>query len=251
MAVKTIVSAAVTVAVACAMQHMQTTGMKWAMSDLPRAELHTKDAAASGCGREFPGYFVFPGLKWDASWKGMESWNVSACERACNENLHCIAFTTHKPRHGRWHCNLYQSLLKEIDHRAQSFMRCVKGFECENGFQFTHAGAWKGGKQIDYLDDESKAECRLACYNDRGCVGFTYRTTKEGDTFCSHYSNAENKEGPTRDMRSNTYSKCRQIGDGPLASFEGENETEAENQTEAEEEAPDSKDEQSDAADTA
>lgn len=43
------------------------------------------------------------------------------------------------------------------------------------------------------------------------CVGFTYRVTKEGDTSCFHFENEENKEGPTRDMRSNTYSKCAQF----------------------------------------
>ncbi|CAK0886695.1 unnamed protein product [Prorocentrum cordatum] len=214
MAIKTVVRAAVTVSVVGAISvDMQKAGTMWTMSDLPRSVLKSKDDAVSGCGKEIPGYFQFPGLKWANTWRSIETWNSTVCAQTCDDNSNCIAFTAkaRQDRHGKMHCNLYKGLLKQMDHRAMSYMRCVSGFDCEDGFQFTHAGTWKGGKQIDKLDYESKAECRLACYYNRGCVGFTYRVTKEGDTSCFHFENEENKEGPTRDMRSNTYSKCAQF----------------------------------------
>jgi len=245
MVIKTVVRAAVTVCVAGALSvDMQKTGTGWTMSDLPRAVLKSSDNEASGCGKQFPGYFEFPGLKWPDSWKSISTWNTSACARTCSENRNCIAFTAHQPRHGKWTCNLFKGLLREMDHRAMSYMRCVKGFDCEDGFQFTHAGTWKGGKQIDYLDDESKAECRLACYYNRGCVGFTHRITKEGDSFCSHFENEENKQGPTRDMRSNTYSKCAQF-EAPKSLDEPSQD--ADNDEDSEDPAKDSKDEKSEA----
>jgi len=243
MAIKTIVRAAVTVSVAGALSvDTQRTGAGWAMSDLPRAVLKSSDNAVSGCGAIFPGYFEFPGLKWSDSWKGIQTWNETACARTCSENKNCIAFTGHKPRHGKWNCNLYKGLLREMDHRAMSYMRCVKGFDCEDGFQFTHAGTWKGGKQLDYLDDESKAECRLACFYNRACVGYTYRTTKEGDTFCSVFANEENRDGPTRDMRSNTYSKCAQFDAPKDDQMQADSNDEESDDSEP---ASDSKDEQS------
>jgi len=234
---KTVVRAAVTVAAAAALSSQKTkTGTTWNMVDLPRAILKSLDNEASGCGAgDFPGYYEFPGLKWSNAWKQIETWNTTMCAKTCDANRNCIAFTAHKPRHGKWTCSLYKGLLREMDHRAMSYMRCVKGFDCEDGFQFTHAGTWKGGKQLDYLDDESKAECRLACSVNRGCVGFTYRKTKEGDTFCSHFENEQNKDGPTRDMRSSTFSKC--------AKFEVP--------TEEQSQAADSKDDDSDDAEPA
>jgi len=244
MAIRAVVRAAVTVSVAGALSvDMQKAGTGWTMSDLPRAVLKSADNAVSGCGNQFPGYFEFPGLKWPDAWKTIETWNTSACARTCDDNNHCIAFTAHKPRHGKFSCSLFKGLLREMDHRAMSYMRCVKGFDCEDGFQFTHAGTWKGGKQIDYLDDESKAECRLACYYNRGCVGFTHRITKEGDTFCSHFENEMNKAGPTRDMRSSTYSKCAQF-EAPTSLDEASQDTKDED---SEDSAPDSKDEKSEA----
>jgi len=243
MAIKIFVRATLTVSVASAISVDIQTGALWTMSDLPRAVLKSSDNEASGCGKQFPGYYEFPGLKWAESWKSIETWNSTVCAQTCSDNRNCIAFTTHKPRHGKMHCNLYKGLLQAMDHRAMSYMRCVKGFDCEDGFQFTHAGTWKGGIQIDKLDDESKAECRLACYYNRGCVGFTYRTTKEGDSFCSHFENEENKEGPTRDMRSNTYSKCAQF-DAPADEVSQAADSKDD---EGEDAASDSKDDQSEA----
>lgn len=271
MAIRTGVRAAVTVSAAYALsQHRQKTGAMWAMSDLPRAVLHSKDNTASGCGTDVPGYYTFHGQKWDSSWKNIDTWNSTACQRACDENKHCIAFMVKKPRHGQFHCKLYKGLIQDPDHRSQSYMRCVNGFECKDGFQFTHAGTWLGGKQRDNLDDESKAECRLACFNNRACVGFTYRVSKDSHSFCSHFENEENKNGPTRDMMANTYSKCTDqfleytgpefvTREAPaIRASADENQSEGldsrdENQSEAldsrdeQSEAPDSKDEQGEA----
>jgi len=253
MAMKTVVRAAVTVAAAAALSSQKTkTGTTWNMVDLPRAILKSLDNEASGCGAgDFPGYYEFPGLKWSNAWKQIETWNTTMCAKTCDANRNCIAFTAHKPRHGKWTCSLYKGLLREMDHRAMSYMRCVKGFDCEDGFQFTHAGSWKGGTQIDYLYEESKAECRMACSIDRGCVGFTYRITKEGESFCSHFANEENKEGPTRDMRSNTYSKCAQF-EAPKAEEQSQAKDEESEDadhviSEDADPAPDSKGEQSEA----
>jgi len=254
MAIKTVVRAAVTVSVACALSvDMGAEWAQWAMVDLPRAVLKSSDNEVSHCGREFTGFFEFPGLKWDNSWKEMETWNTTVCAQTCIENDNCIAFTTHQPRHGKWVCSLHQGLKKVHNFpRAMSYMRCTKGFDCEDGFQFTTVGTWMGGKQMDYLYDESKAECRLACAANRACVGFTYRPTQAGETFCSHFENEENKQGPTRDMRSNTYSKCAQF-EAPKAEEQSQAKDEESEDadhviSEDADPAPDSKGEQSEAS---
>jgi len=249
MAIKTVVRAAVTVSVAVALSgtvDMERTGTTWTMSDLPRAMLKSIDNEASSCGKEFPGYYEFPGLKWSSSWnKTMDTWNTTACARTCDENKHCIAFTAKKPRHGKMLCNFYKALLKEPDHRAMSYMRCVTGFDCQDGFQFAHAGTWKGGTPMENLEMESKAECRSACNDNRGCVGFSYRVTRTGESFCSHFENDDNKDGPSRDMRANTYSKCGQFEAPP--ELDEPNQTADSADEESEEPARESKDEQSEA----
>jgi len=50
--------------------------------------------------------------------------------------------------------------------------------------------------------------CSKDCYKDRSCVAFTYRHNKQGVGECYLFGNRANKEGPKRDMRATTYSKC-------------------------------------------
>lgn len=257
MAIKIIVRAAVTVSGAVA---LSVDTPAWKMIDLPRAVLKVKDNEASDCGKEFAGYYTFPGLKWANSWKSFSAWNTTDCVRSCDENENCIAFTAKAPpppghhhHHHRHHrsddkmvCNLYKALMKahlEADHRAMSYMRCVKGFDCEDGFQFTHEGTWRGGTQMENLEMESKAECRLACFDNRGCVGFTYRISKEGNSFCTHFADEDNKDGPSRDMRANTYSKCAKFEAPP--SVDVQPQTAGSMDEESKDPAPSSKDEQS------
>jgi len=249
MAIKSVVRAAVTVSVSVAFS--EAFGLKpkaWTMTDLPRAVLKVVDNEASGCGKEFNGYYMFPGLKWASSWKSVDTWNTTKCAETCDENENCIAFTTKKPKHGKIVCTFYKGLQKahvEADHRAMSYMRCVKGFDCENGFQFTHEGTWKAGIPMENLEMESKAECRLACDDSRGCVGFTHRISKEGNSFCTHFENEDNKDGPIRDMRAYTYSKCAKFEAPP--SVDEPIQTADPMDEESKDPAPDSKDEQSEA----
>mmetsp|Transcript_82532 Transcript_82532/g.221728 ORF Transcript_82532/g.221728 Transcript_82532/m.221728 type:complete len:241 (-) Transcript_82532:301-1023(-) len=216
MASKTVVRAAVTVSVARALSVTGKAGAetKWGMfTDLPRAELQAKDLAASGCGKDLPGYFTIDGLMWEASWQKSKVWNSTDCAQICDANTHCVGFTTRRG-HGKLECSLYKGLQKQPDHQAMSFIKCLKGFDtCQDGFQFSHAGTWRSGKQIEELDDEPLDDCAKACRKDRGCVGFTHRESKEGDTYCFHFLNEENKQGPWRDPHAHTYSKCTNAAD--------------------------------------
>jgi hypothetical protein len=247
MAIKTVVRAAVTVSIAVALSVDVRTGTMWKASDLPRSMLKAV-GEASGCGKELPGYYQFPGLRWATSWGNtIQTWNTSVCAQNCDDNRHCIAFTAKKPRHGKMICSFYRGLQDQPDHRAMSYMRCVTGFDCQDGFQFARAGAWKGGTTMDNLEMESKAECRLACYENRGCVGFTYRMTKTGESFCYHFENEDNKDGPTRDMRANTYSKCGVFEAAP--ELDEPNQTEESADDQIDDPAPEAKDEQGEAKD--
>lgn len=217
MAIKTVVRAAVTASVAGALsftgkahvEHMQTTEARWGMTtDLPRAELQTKDLKASGCGKDFPGFFTLDGLSWPASWRNSKVWNATECMQTCEETQHCVGFSTLRG-HGKVQCSLYKGLQKHADHMGMSYTKCVKGFSgCFEGFQFSHAGTWRNGKKMVRLDDEDMLECQKACKLDKGCVGFTHRINKVNDTFCVHFTDAGNMEGAKRDGKANTYSRC-------------------------------------------
>mmetsp|Transcript_5375 Transcript_5375/g.14389 ORF Transcript_5375/g.14389 Transcript_5375/m.14389 type:complete len:272 (+) Transcript_5375:91-906(+) len=211
MASKTVVRAAVTVSVARALSVTGKAGAetKWGMfTDLPRAELQAKDLAASGCGKDLPGYFTIDGLMWEASWQKSKVWNSTDCAQICDANTHCVGFTTRRG-HGKLECSLYKGLQKQPDHMATSYTKCLKGFDgCNDGFQFSHAGTWRNGKKMVRLDDEDMEECQKACRLNRGCVAFTYRVNKVDDKFCVHFEDAGNKEGPKKESRANTYTKC-------------------------------------------
>jgi len=238
MAIRTVVRAAVAFSAASALsmsesvygQHVQEMEARWNMgTDLPRALLVSKDQAASGCGKDYPGYFTIDGLMWMGTWKSAKSWETTGCARHCDENRHCIGFSTRQPRHGKLQCWMYKGLIPQQDHLAKAYMRCIKGFECQDGFQFSHNGTWRAGKRIPHLDDEDMEECRLACRKDRGCVGFTFRVNHQEDKFCYHFEDADNRQGPSRDSRAITYSKCAQLlEDGSVLRTAATNETEAE-----------------------
>mmetsp|Transcript_44427 Transcript_44427/g.123842 ORF Transcript_44427/g.123842 Transcript_44427/m.123842 type:complete len:266 (-) Transcript_44427:109-906(-) len=205
MTIKTAVCAAVTASAASALK----TQAKWGiLTDLPRAELQAKDLAASGCGKDLPGYFTIEGLMWEASWQKSKVWNATECAQNCDENTHCVGFSTRRG-HGKLECSLYKGLQKQPDHMATSYTKCLKGFDgCNDGFQFSHAGTWRNGKKMVRLDDEDMEECQKACRLNRGCVAFTYRVNKVDDKFCVHFEDAGNKEGPKKESRANTYTKC-------------------------------------------
>jgi len=186
------------------------THTEWPMeTDLPRTVLQTNDNENSGCGKEVPGYFMIESLLWEDSWPA-KARNTTACSWRCNEHQDCVGFSARQPTHGRMQCNLYRGLRRQLN-RGTSFVRCMPGFQCQKGlpgFQFSHAGTWRDGKQIEALDDESVEECAAACRRSRACVGITHFVAHDEDKYCFHFENADNKGGPRRDMRAYTYSKC-------------------------------------------
>jgi len=211
MAIKTVVRAAVTVFGACAISFTgkAETGTTWGtLTDLPRAELQFKDLAAAGCGKDIPGYYMIDGLTWADTWLSSKVWSSNDCAQTCNENTHCVAFTARRG-HGKVECSLYKGLQKKPDHTSSSYMKCLKDKEgCNNGFQFSHAGTWHNGQKMVRLDDEDFEVCQKACKENRGCVAFTHRATKVNDQFCIHFEDAGNKEGPKKEARATTFSKC-------------------------------------------
>jgi len=234
MAIKSVVRAAVTVSVASALsldaQHMQKTGTKWSMqTDLPRVELQTKDLAASGCGKDVSGYFKIDGLMWNASWRNSKVWNTEECAKTCDEITACVGFTTRRG-HGKVECLMYKGLQRQADHLAMSYMKCFKGFDsCQDGFQFSHAGTWRNGIKQKKLDDEDAVECQKMCKMNRACVAFTHKVNKIDDKFCFHFVDAGNEEGPTKESKANTYSKC--VLEGSLQEALEDNSTEEDNST--------------------
>jgi len=233
-----VVRAAVTVSVASALsltgkadaQHMQKTETKWGMlTDLPRAELQSKNLAASGCGKDIPGYFTIDGLMWDVSWRNSKVWNATECAQTCDEITSCVAFTALRG-HGKVECSLYKGLQRQGDHMAMSYMKCFKGFDgCQDGFQFSHAGTWRNGIKMKKLDDEDMVECQKECQKNRACVAFTHRVNKVDDKFCVHFEDAGNKEGPTKEAKARTYTKC--VLEGSLQDAIEDNSTEEDNST--------------------
>jgi len=238
MTIKSVVGAAVTVSVASAFsltgktdaQHMQKTEARWSMqTDLPRVELQTKNLAASGCGKDVPGYFKIDGLIWNASWRNSKVWNTDECAKTCDENTACVGFFTRRG-HGKVECSLYKGLQRKADHSAMSYMKCFKGFDnCQDGFQFSHAGTWRNGIKQRKLDDEDMVECQKMCKMSRACVAFTHRVNNMNDKFCFHFEDAGNEEGPTKESRANTYSKC--VLEGSLQEVVEDNSTAEDNST--------------------
>ncbi|CAK0825898.1 unnamed protein product [Prorocentrum cordatum] len=214
MAISSFIRAAVGVSVAGALSVQESAGMQWStLTNLPRTVLQSKHAESTGCGADFPGYFKIDGLYWPSSYK-TGARNRTACKQDCDDAKNCVGFTARKTKEERMRCTLHKGLQQQVDHRAVSYSRCqMKGFACQSGFQFSHAGTWRSGKQIEELDDEPLDDCAKACRKDRGCVGFTHRESKEGDTYCFHFLNEENKQGPWRDPHAHTYSKCTNAAD--------------------------------------
>lgn len=247
MAIQTVARAAVAVSVAGALsltgkanvEYMQQTGTAWSTKsvDLPRAALQSVNMSADGCGKDVPGYFGIDGLMWAASWRLSKVWSATECAQICDDNSHCIAFSTQRG-HGKLQCALYKGLLKKPDHYAMSYMKCIQGLElCKDGFQFSHSGSWREGLPIERLDDEDIEECQKTCKASRACVAFTHRVDRVENKFCIHYEDPDNKMGPGRDSKAVTYSKC--VLEGSLAdnSTEEDSSTEEDNST-AEDHAP-------------
>jgi len=220
MAISSFIRAAVAVAVAGALSTKMQSSL---MPNLPRTVLQSHNAGLTGCGNDFPGYFKIDGLFWQSSYR-TGARNSTACMQDCEESKNCVGFTARggwEPvRDGihaafmqeRMRCTLHKGLQMQADHRAASYTKCqIEGFECPKGFQFSHAGTWRSGKQIEELDDEPLDSCGKACHRDRGCVGFTHRETKDGDTYCFHFANEENQNPPRHQKDAQTYSKCAEV----------------------------------------
>lgn len=179
--------------------------------NLPRTVVEFHDNHT--CGKELPGYVMIEGLLWENSGRyGVR--NVTDCMRACDSSKTCTGFTSRVPKYGRMQCNLYKGLHREADHEGMSYTKCAKGLhsDCLGGFQFSHAGTWRNGVRMKDLDGEDLGACAKGCYTNRACVAFTHRVTSMSEeTECWHFESEGNKEGPQRDTRAHTYSKCAVI----------------------------------------
>jgi len=179
-----------------------------------------------GCGSNVTGYMVIAqGLLWADSWRG-NAGNTTDCMARCDSSRDCIGFTARTPRKGKMQCDLYKGLQKQKDHRGVSYSKCLKALKCADGegflgFEFSHNGSWKHGLKMAV---SSLGACSKDCRHDRACVGFTHRTTRDGAKECWHYLNAANKQGPRRDMRAYTYSKCSPASSSPTQGTAGEGE---------------------------
>jgi len=90
----------------------------------------------------------------------------------------------------------------------------VKGLSCSDadeftGFSFSHIGTWKTGGVAHEL--KSKGACAHQCHRDKACVGFAHHKNKAGEGCCTTFGFEANAEGPQKDMRSFTYSKCSMV----------------------------------------
>jgi len=242
MTISSFIRAAVGVSVAGALSIKDTADMM--IPSLPRTKLHYNNENSTGCGDDLPGYFKIDGLVWHSSYKS-GAMNHTACMQDCDAAENCVGFTTRpgweKISDGihadfmqeRMRCTLHKGLQMQADHRAESYTRCqVHGFECPEGFQFSHAGTWRNGKRIKDLDDEPRELCGKVCKRDRGCVGYSHRESIQGDTYCFHFEFEGNSVLPRRQKDAQTYSKCAKAGeDNSLleapASEDQQNQTEA------------------------
>merc|ERR1719221_937679 len=76
-------------------------------------------------------------------------------------------------------------------------------------------------------EDEDAEECQKACKANRGCVAFTHRTTRVEDRFCLHFTDDSNKQGPKKESKVTTYSKC--VLEGSLSALIEDNATAEDN----------------------
>jgi len=173
MAIGSVIRAAVAVSAASALsvkdQVALGSDVAWSRAtNLPRTVLVSKHADVTKCGEDFPGYFKMDGLYWLSEF-ATGARNRTACKDDCDAAKNCIGFTALKSKTERMRCSLHKGLQQQVDHRAVSFSKCqIKGFACQNGFQFSHAGTWRSGKQIEELDDEALDACAKACKKKQG-----------------------------------------------------------------------------------
>lgn len=177
-------------------------------SDLPRTVVQASES--DGCGENLTGYVITAkGLMW-SDFQPLTARNVMECRHKCDSAHYCVGFTARHPRQGPMQCNLYAGLAKKYDPKAMSYVKCPRDIKCPNsegfvGFQYSHQGTWKEGVRSS---SRFSSACSKQCNKDRSCVAFTYRHTKDGTGECFLFANAANKDGPKRDMRATTYSKC-------------------------------------------
>jgi len=189
-------------------------GLGPAKSDLPRTVLTA--FGQDGCGSNLTGYLITgSGLVWSDAQPGTAR-DLAECRARCDAAKNCVGFTTRLPRHGKMQCNIYKGLVRKDVGRAKSYSKCARGFRCPehggfHGFHFSHEGTWKDGQKV--RNATSSSACASFCHQDSSCVGFTFRHDRHAVNECFHFLNAANKEGPRRDMRATTYSKCALVED--------------------------------------
>mmetsp|Transcript_32872 Transcript_32872/g.93842 ORF Transcript_32872/g.93842 Transcript_32872/m.93842 type:complete len:443 (-) Transcript_32872:192-1520(-) len=178
-------------------------------SELPRTVLTVSEQ--EGCGSNLTGYLITGnGMLWSDGQPGTAR-DLADCRARCDTVKNCVGFTTRLPRSGKMQCTTYKGLVKTDVSKAKSYTKCVRGFSCPEhdglkGFRFSHEGTWKNGQKVQ--NSKSDLACAASCRGDSSCVGFTFRHDKRAVNECLHFLNAANKEGPRRDMRATTYSKC-------------------------------------------
>jgi len=165
MAIGSVIRAAVAVSAASALsvkdQGALGSDVAWSRAtNLPRTVLVSKHSDVTKCGEDFPGYFKMDGLYWLSEF-ATGARNRTACKDDCDAAKNCIGFTALKSKTERMRCSLHKGLQQQVDHRAVSFSKCqIKGFACQNGFQYSHAGTWRSGKQIEALGVQKRQGLR-------------------------------------------------------------------------------------------
>jgi len=191
-----------------------STGLGAGKGDLPRTVLTVFEQ--DGCGSNLTGYLITGnGLMWSDAKPGTAR-DLADCRARCDAARSCVGFTVRLPRHGKMQCNTYKGLVKKAAARAKSYAKCARGLRCLErggfrGFHFSHEGTWKDGQKVE--NAKSISVCASFCHQDSSCVGFTFRHDRHAVNECFHFLNAANKEGPRRDMRATTYSRCDIVED--------------------------------------
>lgn len=187
-------------------------GTTWSFSHLPRTIM--TNFKPGQCGKQQPGYVTIAHAAWNSSWHTKTD-SLEECKAICDANpVRCVGFEGHFPLHGKMRCKLYKGLLFMKDHIGLSFAKCTKAMPCHDqphhrNFQFSHAGTWKGGTEIEELQGYEFGDCAKLCRRHYGCVGFTYRDSGvPGFEQCFHFLNEVNKAGPRHDLRVHSYFKC-------------------------------------------
>ncbi|CAK0797997.1 unnamed protein product [Prorocentrum cordatum] len=190
-----------------------TSGSTWSFSHLPRTVL--TNFKPGECGKQQPGYVTIAHASWNTSWHAKVA-DIAECKAICDSNpVRCVGFEAHYPQHGMMRCKLYKGLMFEKDHIGLSFSKCTKAMPCHDeifhrGFQFSHAGTWRGATEMEDLAGYAIGDCASACRGSRACVGFTFRGNGGPPGFeqCMHFLNNANKQGPRHDLRAHSYFKC-------------------------------------------